>query len=248
MTTLIYCAASSKRFAEIALRYGFEYGAQLPNAVSHAPYFVDQDWRNPVRHKYMKSLEQWRPALATVLDWEREDQFDEVMSWAEEAAGHVTESVIIIPKVPGGIKRIPRLVNGKPIRLGYSASSTFSSTPVGLDEFAGWGVHCLGGTVRTQRWVSRFVDVQSADGNYTARMARMGQAFVPGFPARNHSWPKLREIGIYQRTDAIYIAFELTCLAVEMMWNGATTPVIRDAQFEWIKSNGHSAMRQLAMF
>lgn len=45
--TLIFCAAKNRRYAEIALAAGFRYGAQLPNHVYFAPYFVDQEHNNP---------------------------------------------------------------------------------------------------------------------------------------------------------------------------------------------------------
>ena len=74
---LIYCAAGNRRFAEIATSHGFRYGAQLPGTVytDVAPlYFADQDWKEPNRDKYMSALAQHRPHMATVLDWEREEQ------------------------------------------------------------------------------------------------------------------------------------------------------------------------------
>src|SRR5688572_8161181 len=162
--TLIYSAAGNKRFAEIALRY-INYGAQLPNTIYFPPYFTDQNWKDPKRDKYMAAVARWKPALATVLDWERPEQLSEVLDWADEASQHVTDSVIIIPKVVGGIKQLPRTINGKPVRLGYSAATTFASTPVTLGEYKGWPVHCLGGGVRVQMDVSRKADVVSADGN-----------------------------------------------------------------------------------
>jgi hypothetical protein len=114
--TLIYCAAGNSRFAEIAISHGYLYGACLPNTVYFPPAFADQDWRAfnratteqkrmELRAAYFTTLDRFRPRLATVLDWEREEQLPEVLSWADEASQLVTEAVIIIPKVVGGIKR-----------------------------------------------------------------------------------------------------------------------------------------------
>jgi hypothetical protein len=144
--TLIYCAAGNERFAEIALRRGFLYGACMPNTIYFPPAFTDQDWkkfnqaktekrREQLRAGYFDVIEQYRPKLATVLDWEREDQLPEVLYWADVVSQWVTEAVIIIPKVIGGIKRLPRTINGKQVRLGYSAASSFSGTPVSLESF-----------------------------------------------------------------------------------------------------------------
>lgn len=106
---LIYCADGNQRFASIALDAGWLYGAQLPATVYYRPYMVDQDWRNPERSAYMAALREYRPWLATVLDWERDEQLPEVLDWASEAAQYA-QVVIIIPKVHNGIHKIPRSI------------------------------------------------------------------------------------------------------------------------------------------
>ena len=98
---LIYCAGRNRKLAEIALRHGFTYGAQLPATVYYPPQFADQDWNHPNFEAYMRALETHRPRIATVLDWEREDQLPEVLRWAEAAAKFGSETIIIIPEVTG---------------------------------------------------------------------------------------------------------------------------------------------------
>jgi hypothetical protein len=174
-----------------------------------------------------------------VLDLEHAHQFGEVLSWAEEAAQYVQDAVIIIPKVVGIVSRLPRRIAGKSIRLGYSASSTFSSTPVSINEFRGWPVHCLGGSPGTQMRLARQVDVMSADGNYTQKMAReYVQFYCPSFKAKNRTWPTLREAGIQIAWDAPYVAFALTCLGVRMAWNGHRGTEIYEAQLAHLRSMG----------
>src|SRR5579859_3410222 len=121
MTTLIYCADNAL-YGRISLDCGVLTGLRLPNKV-HAdlpPMFSDQDWKKPNRNAYLSLLRTHKPRLATVLDWEREEQLPEVLAWAEEAARWATEAVIIIPKVHGGIARLPRTIGGRQVRLGYS--------------------------------------------------------------------------------------------------------------------------------
>lgn len=197
----------------------------------------------------MAAVEQYKPLLATVLDLEYEHQLGEVLSWGEQAAEYVTEAVIIIPKVIGITRKLPRSIGGKEVRLGYSASSTFSSTPVGLDEFKGWPIHCLGGSVRTQLNLTRTHDVQSADGNYIQNLARKyNQFYSPGRGVKNRNWPMLREIGINVKTDAIYLAFELTCIAVPMIFRGAKAHDVYEAQLSYLESIGlKPAMKQLSL-
>lgn len=236
---LIYCAAGNSRFAEIAIRYGFVYGAQLPNTIYYKPEFVDQNWRKPVRDQYMKALTEHTPALATVLDLEREDQLDEVLSWASEATQYLSEAVIIIPKVFSIIPKLPREINGKQVRLGYSVPTKFAGTEVPTWEFQGWPIHLLGGSPQEQMKLSRYMDVHSADGNYAHKMAlRYNQFFAPGSArqCKNRFWPQLQEVkngGITH--DAPYYAFELSCINIKAAWRGCPA-MIRYAQEEDIPS------------
>ena len=222
MTELIYCAAGNQRLAETAIRYGFTYGAQLP-ATTYAPVeFVDQNWKKPVRGTYMAALAQHKPRLATVLDWERESQLDEVLSWADEAAQHVTEAVIIIPKVFNAIHRLPREIRGKQVRLGYSVPTKFGATSVPTWEFCDWPVHLLGGAPQLQLRLAQYMQVASADGNYATKMSNQwGQFYANGAAtkANNRYWPKMSD---YHRieTDMPYHAWTLSCINIQAAWRG----------------------------
>jgi len=234
LPTLIYCASGNKRLADIALEYGFKYGAQLPATIYHAPYFVDQNWRKPERAKYMT-------ALATVLDWERDDQLDEVLAWAEEAAQHVRDAVIIIPKVMGSIDRIPREIGGKPVRLGYSVPTKFAGTELPVWEFRGWGVHLLGGSPKAQMTAARYMDVESADGNYVQKLAvQRNQFYVPTRVSwsTNGHFPRLSDCfmgGIDE--DAPYHAFRLSCINVSNAWRGLRHAIRYGVPRDWDEIN-----------
>jgi hypothetical protein len=203
---IIYCADGNPRFAEIAIKAGFLYGAQLPNT----------------------ALSEYRPCIASVIDWEEPGQLGEVLQWAEEAARFV-EVVMLIPKVIGGIERLPRAVGGKPVRLGYSVPTKFGGTPVPVWEFQGWPVHLLGGSPRSQFRLAHYLNPVSVDGNYSQLMAVKYNAYftlrrVPG--ARNHPWPTLKEAsggaawGDGSATaDAPYEAFRRSCQNIMEMWS-----------------------------
>ena len=226
--TLIYCAARDLRMAEIAIRYGFLYGAQLPNKIYFHPEFVDQNWKAPVRDKYMQALQTYRPALATVLDLERPDQLREVLSWAQEAAQYVSEAVIIIPKYFGAIADLPREVNGKQVRLGYSVPTEFAGTQVPVWEFFGWPVHLLGGSPNKQLELSAMLNVQSADGNYAAKMARRYNQFYANGTARyakNRYWPQLQEASLGFLELGNYHSFVLSCINIRAAWRGNTATI-----------------------
>lgn len=218
---LVYCAGGNRRFAEIAVSAGFRYGAQLPATVYFAPWFADQNWKKPDRERYLAAVREHRPEVATVLDWEREDQLTEVLGWAEDVAALV-ETVIIIPKVVGGVHRLPRTIGGREVRLGYSVPTKFGGTSVPAWEFSGWPVHLLGGSPSSQLQVARYLDIRSADGNLTQKMAvKFGRFWGPngGSNPRNRHWPQLRETG-WDGPDVPYEAFRRSCEHVKTAWRG----------------------------
>lgn len=242
---LIFCGGGNRRFYEIATGHGFLYGAQLPDTVYGPLYFADQNWKKPNKDAYLQAIEKHKPIMASILDWEQEDQLPEVLTWAEEAAQFV-EVVVIIPKVIGGIERLPRQIGGKPVRLGYSVKTNYGQTPNGIDEFGDWPVHLLGGSPHAQmrlagldpdqarcsaQQVSFFashLNVVSADGNMHLGMATSyNQFWVPGTAryASNRWWPTLKEAnggkmwGDGRKTaDAPYEAFKRSCQNIIKAW------------------------------
>jgi len=218
---LIYCADGNARFAQIAVDAGFLYGAQLPpKGLPFPPYFADQNWKNPNRERYMAELAKHRPFIASVMDWERPDQLSNILEWAEDAAQYV-EVVMIIPKVIGGIAQLPRIVGGKPVRLGHSVPTKFGGTAVPYSEFYGWPVHLLGGSPHRQRRLSAFMNVVSLDGNYAQMMAVRYNKFW----CRSR-WHELSDHGGNVAVDAPYEAFRRSCHNIVAMWTGGRQSVL----------------------
>lgn len=225
---IIYCAAGNRRFAEIAVAAGMRYGAQLPGTIypDVAPlYFADQDWKRPDRARYIAALAQHRPYMATVLDWERDEQLPEVLGWAEEIAPLV-ERIVIIPKVIGGVPRIPARVGECDVVLGYSVPTRYAGTSVPPWEFGRRPVHLLGGSPKAQLNAAHYLNVVSADGNYIQKMAtKYCQYFVAGRAewAANRHWPTLAEGNGGEKTninDGHYEAFGRSCVNVMAAWHG----------------------------
>lgn len=209
MPELIYCADGNKRFAQIAIDAGFLYGARLPHRGLHHPiHFADQDWKKPDRERYMSALAEHRPVMATVMDWEQEEQLAEVLDWAEEAAQYV-ERVLLIPKVIGGIEKLPRRIGGADVVLAYSVPTKYGGTFVPVWEFSGWPVHLLGGSPHKQFEMAHYLDVVSVDGNYHQLMAcKFCEYWKAG------QWHKVRP----KQKDNIYVAFERSCRNIMEMW------------------------------
>lgn len=221
---LIYCADGNKRFAQIAIDAGFLYGARLPGTVHHPICFADQDWKNPDRGEYIDALSKYKPRMSTVLDWERPEQLPEVLAWAEDAAQYV-EIMLIIPKVIGGIEKLPRRIGGKPVVLAYSVPTRYAGTPVPAWEFVGWRVHLLGGSPHRQMEIACYLDVVSVDGNMHQMMATRYNAFFdPLKQTRRGYWPMLKDFdggkwGDGSNTaDAPYEAFRRSCKNIVAAW------------------------------
>lgn len=222
MVELIYCADGNRRFAQIAIDAGFLYGAQLPRTVYFPPFFADQNWKNPNRAAYMAALAQHRPHMASVLDLERDEQLPEVLSWAEEAAQWVSV-VMIIPKSFGIIPRVPRRIGGADVRLGYSVPTSHGGTELPVWEFAGWPVHLLGGSPQAQLKLANYLDVHSADGNMSNKMATRYNAFFdPSKSTAGGHWAKLAAYdGAPWGDDAPYEAFSRSCENIMRAWHKA---------------------------
>lgn len=237
----IFCAAGNKRFAAIALKYGFTYGAQLPNTVYYPVEFADQNFKDPNRVAYMQALKEHKPRLATVIDYEDHVTHDEVISWATEAALY-SQEIIIVPKIKGTIPMIPDRIANRPIRLGYSVETSHGNTIVDLEEFGKRPVHLLGGSPQKQielachlkykhgqrgvfNRVFSNLNVVSVDTNYHQRQAVLyNQFFASGAAATNckNKWfPMLQEsVFGHVMIDAPYLAFELSCMNIQAAWTG----------------------------
>jgi len=224
---LIYCADGNARFAEIAIKAGFTYGAQ-PLRTTYFPIdFADLHPNAiPPKTDYIAALARHRPRLATVTDWTTPEQLPEVLAWAEEAAAHV-ETVIIIPKVIGGITQLPRRIGGKPVRLGYSVPTKHGGTELPIWEFGDWPVHLLGGSPQQQMKLAQYLNAVSADGNMAHKMAtgRILCVWLPdGRRYEKGHWVAMakyraREFGLGPvKEDAPYMAFEYSCQNIIAAW------------------------------
>jgi hypothetical protein len=222
--TLIYCAGNNPTFAAIAITAGFRYGARLPATVYAPLYFADQEYKNPDRQAYMRALAEHKPKIASVLDWEQDEQLSEVLDWAEEAS-QFCNRVIIIPKVVSGIARLPKQVNGRDVILGYSVPTSYGGTCVPIWEFTGWPVHLLGGSPQRQmrEWsqLSMIADVVSCDGNMSNQQAHRGRFWQSSKGYKGH-WQQLSTTGDNERKDANARAFNLSCENIHKAWQEIT--------------------------
>lgn len=217
---LIYCADGNSKFAQVAVDEGWLYGARLPATTYQSVYFADQNWKDPNRKTYMRALRIYKPKMATVLDWERESQLPEVLSWAEEASQYV-EKVVIIPKVPGQVYKLPKIINGKEIIIGYSVPTSYGKTEVKLEELEGRRVHLLGGSPQKQLEIWCYLlhraKVISIDGNMAHKQAHRCRwwSCVKG---RVGHWRQLNEVDD-RKVGANLEAFRLSLREIRKAWD-----------------------------
>lgn len=181
-------------------------------------YFADQEWKKPDRARYVARLAEHRPRLATVLDWEREEQLPEVLSWAEEAAQHVAEAVLVVPKVSGVIDRLPRSIGGKEVWLAYSVPTSYGGSPIFLSELAGWPVHLLGGSPQAQyqawRYLAGICDVRSLDGNMAKKQGTSRCLYWDRRKGPKGHWRALDGFDGNGPTECV----RRSCLAIAAAW------------------------------
>jgi hypothetical protein len=235
---LIFSSGGTPRFAEIAMRHGWLPGARLPCTVyADKLHFADNEYQDFERDPYVEAIKIHRPKLATLVDLERWDQIDEVIQLGKDIAPYVQEALIVIPKVNGIIKHLPREIGGLPVWLGYSIDTSNGGTKVPIREFEDWDVHLLGGSPQEQMrlaqgWTPRTdmalmldapvynLNVVSVDTNYHQERANRHVAFWVNGTSRdkNRYFPRLSSIGNHTRQDGIYIAFEMSCINIMQAW------------------------------
>lgn len=236
---LIFSSGGTPRFAEIAMRHGWLPGARLPGTVYTSDlHFADNEYKKFKRGPYVAAIMRHQPALATLQDLEHWDQIDDVIRLGDEIAAYVADALIIIPKVAGVIRHLPREICGVPVWLGYSVATSNGKTTVSPQEFNGWPVHLLGGSPHEQMklaqgWKPRGkrqslfempdcnLNVISVDTNYHQERANDHAAFWvngTGEDKKNRYFPRLSSVGNDTRQDAIYIAFEKSCINIMQAW------------------------------
>lgn len=226
----------------------------MPLNNHHPIEFADQDWNNPnlTLEQYANAVSEHNLRLATVKDLEREEQFDEVMQWADVISKLVSEAVLIIPKVKGIIDRIPDSINGKPIRLAYSVATGGNTqyakgTSVNPKEFGARPTHLLGGSPQRQMKLFHMIEnVVSLDGNFIQKMANYPCGFFCGNSGNysgyvNRHFPLLSESKFSDiHNDVPYFCFELSVMNWKSYWNRTV------AGIRWGVESDIVAIKQIA--
>ena len=219
---LYYVADGNREYARIAVESGWLYGARLPATVYERVDFADQNWREPNLEKYLAAIREHRPGMATVIDWEIPEQLPEVLAWAESVAPFV-DRIVVIPKVPGEVDRVPEIVGGKPVVLGYSVPTSYGGTTCGTWEFGRRPVHLLGGSPQAQMDFARYLNVVSTDGSMAALQSRKGRFWhnkrsLLWRASRSSHWCQLKLTGDLRTDGAHKECFRKSLKNIKKTW------------------------------
>jgi hypothetical protein len=215
----IYCAGGGIQYSTIAMNNGYLYGARLPVRVDHDLYFADQNWKDPDFGKYVTAIKKHRPKMATVLDWEKQSQKEEVFKWAETIAPYV-DNILFIPKFVEAIEQIPYSIGQTKVTLAYSVPTRYGKSLVPIKSFSHRDIHLLGGSPHGQ--MSLYLEnknIISVDGNYHQKMAAFNKVWVWGAKRVLGRWVPLEEhLGYKVEIDSCYVAFDISCKNIMKAW------------------------------
>src|SRR5215471_12477551 len=167
---LICCLDGNPRLARIAVEAGFLYGVRGTQTPYYPPAFLDLDWRLPDIQAHTERCQRYRPRLAVAGDAEDEAQLERVLAQAENLRPYAAD-VIVVPKAPGLVERVPR-----GYVVGLSVPTRFGATQAPYWEYLGRRVHLLGGSPGAQLRLAALLGeaVLSVDGNSHLVAARRG--------------------------------------------------------------------------
>jgi len=174
---LFYCADGGRnRYSQIAKEEGWLLGLrsdQYNKKNSHCP-MIDNNWKEYNHSKHLELIKKCKPLLATALDIESVDQYNEILSMAQEISKYCGR-VILIPKC-----KIDLNIINFPFWLGFSVPTKYGGTELNIDFFKDYPTHLLGGSPSKQSYFSKHMHVLSLDGNYSQNVARFGKTVYPG--------------------------------------------------------------------
>lgn len=165
---LIYCDGKSKWRNNIAAECGFLAGTRHGDTVYRSPlYFIDQNWKNPQKEKYIAFIKEYKPIMATVIDIIDDKTLFDALNWSKQIAQYITY-LILIPKIP---VYLPKILYDKEVILGYSVPTQYGGTFIDDKYFHDHKVHLLGGSPHRQLEYSARFNIFSIDINYHGMMA-----------------------------------------------------------------------------
>ncbi len=131
---------------------------------------------------HLNVVKRHNPSYAVAPDIQSPDEFDSVISQADQLDEHA-ETVIVVPK---GVKpnRIPSR-----FRVGLPAQDRFGGVPWPVWDYRSCGsVHILGGSPARQNELSHYVNVKSVDTASPLKAAQFGSVWNDGWGEEGYNY------------------------------------------------------------
>ena len=177
---VIYCAGGNKRLAAIARDAGMLYGTRHDDTPAFKPYMMDINWKRYDWRDYLRKVEEWRPVMAMVPDYETPEHRGRMVAMARQLVERGVERVMVCPKFPGAVDHIPDWC-----LVAVSVPTKYAGFLPDPSELRGRRVHLLGGSPQaqmrlTREYTGRGITVSSVDGNSWQGHAQHGVLWVRG--------------------------------------------------------------------
>ena len=179
---IIYCAGGNRRFAEIAIAEGFQYGTRHDYKPYHHEFgvpltMVDINWKSYYWPDYTRKIAEWQPVIAMVPDYEHPDQRQSMQDKARELLALGVARPMCCPKFIGAVAHIPEWCV-----VAISVPTTYAGFLPPVSELRGRRVHLLGGSPHAQIELIKYyglmgVEVVSIDCNMHQKAAQLGTYF-----------------------------------------------------------------------
>jgi hypothetical protein len=144
----ILVQGTNRQMPRVARASGMAYGTREIEIPREWVYQVDidlaaaeGDWRRYEWGRYLRKIQQWRPAAALVVDYFEPDQKATMLRQIEDLKGLGVLNILVCPKFEGAVKDIPQ-----DCIVAISIPSTYAGYVPPLHELTGRRVHLLGGT------------------------------------------------------------------------------------------------------
>lgn len=210
--------------------------------------FIDNDWHGYDHAAHVAAVSEFTPRYATTRDLVTKSQaaasgvefYDlaQTLDMAAEIAQH-TDNVILIPKYDC-LDKLPELIEGKRVVLGYSVTSGYGRTDLPATAFAGRPVHLLGGSWRNQRALLNVLgdDVVSLDQNQILKIAQYGASACGDGTVRNLSDLVVGVDSVVERSLDTSLALSLTLIMHAVRTEFGNTAVPDPAYTEELSFDG----------
>lgn len=183
---IVFVRGGDKTAPSIAQASGMFYGTRNDYKAYAPVHMIDIQWKDYVWAKYMRRVDEYRPPMSMVADYEHKDQKELMYQQIRDLERLHIERIMICPKFHGALNDFPH-----DAVVAISVPSVYAGFLPDYRYLKGRAVHLLGGRPEKQARILREIvgagaKVISVDGSYHAMKAGLGQWFDGG------GWVQLR--------------------------------------------------------